>query len=141
MSGIEVTGIVLGAIPLLISALEHYAEGIHLIRRWLRYQRELKSLIRILRAEYTRFLGTCERVLYGLIPGTERRLLIEQTHSSRWKDPALERKLRERLRHAYMPYMESIDDMNEAIEDLRDRLKLNKSLQVSPGSENVRVAC
>ena len=132
MSGVEVTDIVLGAIPLLISALEHYTEGVHIIRRWFRYKRELKSLIRILRAEYSKFLSTCERVLYGLVPGPERRLFIEQPHSSRWKDRALDQKLRRRLQHAYTPYMESIDDMTEAIEDLRDGLKLDIDLQVSP---------
>ncbi|KAL8791112.1 MAG: hypothetical protein Q9195_006056 [Heterodermia aff. obscurata] len=139
MSGIEVTGIVLGAIPLLISALEHYAEGLHLIRRWLRYKRELKSLIRLLRAEHSRFLGTCERVLYGLVTVPERRLLIDQPGSSHWKDLALDQKLRQRLQHAYTPYMESIDDMTEAIEDLRDRLNLDVNLQVSLGAGNVRV--
>ena len=30
MSGIEVAGIVLGSIPLVISALEHYAEGVRI---------------------------------------------------------------------------------------------------------------
>ena len=83
MSSVEVTGIVLGAIPLLIAALEHYADGIHIIRRWFRYKRELKSLIRMLRAEYSKFLGTCERVLYGQIPAPEKRLLIEQFQSPR----------------------------------------------------------
>ena len=78
------------------------------------------------------FLSTCERVLYGLVPGPERRLFIEQPHSSRWKDRALDQKLRRRLQHAYTPYMESIDDMTEAIEDLRDGPKLDIDLQVSP---------
>jgi hypothetical protein len=32
MSGIEVAGLILGSIPLLISALEHYAEGVHTIK-------------------------------------------------------------------------------------------------------------
>ena len=137
MSGVEVTGIVLGAIPLLISALEHYAEGVHIIRRWLRYKRELKALIRMLRAEHSRFLGTCERVLYGLVPGPEKRLLIEQPHSSRWKDRVLDHKLRQRLQHAYTPYMECMDDMTEAIENLRAGLKLDINLQVSLVMEDV----
>lgn len=131
MSGVEVVGIVLGGIPLLISGLEHYAEGVSTIRRWFRYKRELKSLVRFLRAEYVRFLGTCERVLYGLVTGPEMRRMIEEPHSSRWKDQGLDHKLRRRLQQAYGPYIDCVDDMTLAIDKLKADLDLGIDSQVS----------
>jgi hypothetical protein len=35
MSGLEVVGVVLGSIPLIISALEHYADGVRNIKGFL----------------------------------------------------------------------------------------------------------
>jgi hypothetical protein len=29
MAGLEIAGVVLGSIPLIISALEHYSDGVH----------------------------------------------------------------------------------------------------------------
>lgn len=33
MSGFEIAGAVLGSLPLIISALEHYSDGVHIISR------------------------------------------------------------------------------------------------------------
>ena len=134
MSGIEVTGIVLGSVPLLISGLEHYAEGLNTIQRWLRYRRELKKLVRALRAEIVRFELTCVRVLHGLVSQlTEQEMitLLAQPQSLLWKDRDLEHKLRERLQQAYISYIEYVVDMNHAIEELRADLGLGPDLQVS----------
>jgi hypothetical protein len=37
-------GFMLGAIPLVISALKHSAKGVETIQKWWRYQKELSSL-------------------------------------------------------------------------------------------------
>jgi hypothetical protein len=68
VTGVETAGLILGSIPLIISALEHYAEGIETIGKWWRYKRELASLKRILGAEYDRFLNTLEELLAGIVP-------------------------------------------------------------------------
>lgn len=39
MSGVEAAGFMLAAIPLVISALEHYTEGVETIQKWWRYQK------------------------------------------------------------------------------------------------------
>ena len=101
------------------------------IRRLWNTKREIKSLIRILRAEHVSFLGTCRRVLYGLVPETQIDLLIDVPHSSRWKEQTLDRKLRQRLQRAYEPFIECMDDMTEALETLRADLKLDADSQVS----------
>ncbi|TID19423.1 hypothetical protein E6O75_ATG06761 [Venturia nashicola] len=51
MSGVEAAGLILAAIPLVISLGENYAEGFRTIKRWRKYDRELKSLCRRMRSE------------------------------------------------------------------------------------------
>ena len=70
----EAVGLVLGVIPLVISALEYYAEGVH--KRW-RYKRELSSLKRILDAEFVRYLNTCEELLSGIVPNATLAALLD----------------------------------------------------------------
>ena len=94
MSGIEIMGLVLASIPLLISGLKHYAKGVITIQRWFRYEKELRKLVRALRPEHIRILGTCELLLHGLVSGQDMRNLIQQPHSSRWKEQSLDQKLR-----------------------------------------------
>lgn len=48
----EVAGFILVALPLVISGLNHYADGVTTITKWWGYKRELKSLFRTLHAEY-----------------------------------------------------------------------------------------
>lgn len=68
MSGFEVTGVVLGSLPLIISAIEYYADLVQTVKRAIKYKTELKNLKRDLDAESTVFLDTLEHILDGLIP-------------------------------------------------------------------------
>jgi len=45
MSGIEIAGLVLGAIPLVISALEHYENSLDPTIAFIRWNRELSTAI------------------------------------------------------------------------------------------------
>src|SRR4051794_4057127 len=68
MSGFEVAGVVLGSLPLVISALEHYRDGLRSIQRWRKYERELQSLVRNLETERAKLQNVCEKLLVGLVP-------------------------------------------------------------------------
>lgn len=131
MSGVEAAGFVLGAIPLVISALEHYAEGVSTIHKWWRYKRELASLKRILDAEYVRYLNTCEELLSGIIPDTTLAALLDFPGGPAWQDPEIERKLRSRLRTSFGSYLNTLNDMNEVIEILKSKLELDPNGKVS----------
>lgn len=45
MSGLEVAGVVLGALPLVISALEHYANRVASFKRYRKYRIQFQGLI------------------------------------------------------------------------------------------------
>jgi hypothetical protein len=131
MSGIEVAGILLGVIPLVISALEHYAEGISTIHKWWRYKRELASLKRILDAEYVRYLNTCEELLSGIVPDATLAALLDFPGGPGWQDSEIERKLRSRLRTSFTSYLNTVTDMNDVMEILMSKLELDPNGKAS----------
>ena len=120
----EAAGLVLAVNPLIISALEHYAEGVSTIHKWWKYKRDLNSLVRVLDAEYARFLGTCEKLLHDLVTTTELKFLIDHPGGPLWKDKSLDNKLKMRLQSSYSPYLRSIDDMTDAVKELESKLGL-----------------
>jgi hypothetical protein len=124
MSGVEVAGLVLGAIPLLVSGLESYIKGVATIKRYFKYKNELKSLLRTLTTEYDIFRNSCEMLLEGLVHAHKMTLLLKDPGGNLWKDPFIERKLKNRLQSSYVGYLQTVDDMELAVEEFKARLKL-----------------
>lgn len=129
-SGVEIAGIVLGSIPLVISALEHYAEGLGTIEKWWRYKRELASLKRILGAECDRFLNTLEELLAGLVPDGKLADLLNSPGGAGWADPDLNQKLQVRLRKSYGSYLDTVNDLNDVVSILKAKLELDPNGKV-----------
>lgn len=63
MSGIEIVGLLLGSVPLVISALEHYKEGIDVISDFRNYRSTLKSLKTKLSIQEELYRGTLKLLL------------------------------------------------------------------------------
>ncbi|KAH6681496.1 hypothetical protein B0J14DRAFT_530012 [Halenospora varia] len=127
VTGVETAGIILGSIPLIVSALEHYAEGISTIEKWWKYKRELASLKRVLGAEYDRFLNTLEELLAGIVPDATLAALLNTPGGVAWGDPELNRKLQTRLRKSYNSYLDTVNDLNEVVTILKSKLELDPS--------------
>lgn len=130
MSGLEIAGVVLGSIPLIISALEHYADGVRTIRRWGRYKYELKSLLGELRTEQTLFRNTTEMLLDGMTDSKLFEQLLNSPGGDLWHDPTLERKLMDRLHTSYDTYMDRLRDMADVIGGFQDRLGIDNTGKV-----------
>ena len=58
MSGLEVAGVILGGLPLVISALEHYTHGVNTAKRYWRFKSELRSLILEINTERSIFTSS-----------------------------------------------------------------------------------
>ena len=125
MSGVEAAGFVLAAIPLLISACEHYAEGVSTIRRWHSYKMELKRMRLSLDTEYVIFRDTCEKLLDGLVQSEDLEDLINDPGGIAWRDHDLGHRLAKRLQKSYHVYLGSVEEMTAAIKDVHDRLGLD----------------
>ena len=131
MSGIEIAGLVLGSVPLLISACEHYAEGLETIHRWWRFEREISATKRVLIAEQVILQGTCERLLDGLVSASQLEHLLENAGSEEWKDTDLDRKLKRRLGKSYGPFHACTLEMQKLVIALNEMLEVGTSSEVS----------
>ena len=127
MSGVEAAGFVLAAIPLLISACEHYVEGVSTIKRWHKYKNELKLMRLTLNTEYTIFRDTCEKLLDGLVQPEDLEALINDPGGIAWSDSGLGRRLKERLQDSYDVYMETVKQLTAAVKDVQDKLGLDEN--------------
>lgn len=131
MSGFEVLGVVLGTIPLVISALEHYQQGLHTIRRWHSYEAELQSLKRRLGIEKAIFVNTCEQLLSGIVCSVDHEKLIEEPFGELWAKPEIIDQVVLRLDHVFEPFRETLVAMNTALGEIKAKLGLDEQGEVS----------
>lgn len=131
MSGFEVVGVVLGVLPLVISALEHYEDGIAVFRRYYCYRQEIRKVVLILCTEQAELKNTCEQLLIDIVPAHQIVQLLGDSRNKLWEHPQTVRRLKARLRDSYDVYMERLQAMSMALEKLKSRLDLNESWQAS----------
>lgn len=136
-TAMEAIGLLLGSIPLVISVLEYYPEGIRIIKRSRRYKRELASIARRLRLESSILQNTCEKLLESFTTCEELEALIAEPGGPRWKDRDLDKRLRSFLGSSYTDYKESVDDMVQAKKELEILLRLNSNGKVNVASQTV----
>lgn len=130
MSGIEVVGIVLGTIPLLISAIEHYPDGVSAIQRWRRFQREHKLLVGSLRREQIKMKNMCEELLRGLVPDSQIELMINDPFGTQWHNHRINAKLKARLHDSLEVFQSTVTDIQTAVAELSRRLGITAQAQV-----------
>ena len=96
MSGVEALGFILAALPLLISAAEHYREGLQPFKEWKRYPLEVEAFSRDLEGQRCLFRNTCEALLRAILSeemGAETlEALLAEPGGEAWKDARFERK-------------------------------------------------
>src|ERR1700743_3522710 len=122
MSGIEITGLVLGAIPLVISALEHYEDIIGPAKAFVKFQGELDRAIRELRNQHTLFEQSIEVLLRPITTDQELSEMIDNTQSKLWQDVTIEEELRSHLGKAYPSYMRTVNDIQKIMIGIATKL-------------------
>ncbi|KAI1417941.1 hypothetical protein F5Y13DRAFT_150088 [Hypoxylon sp. FL1857] len=130
MSGIEVVGLVLGSIPLVISALEHYGDILQTINSWRFTAREIQSLTRRLGTQQAIFTNTCEHLLSGIVPATRLDAMIEEPFGPLWQDQDIKYKIELRLDRVMEHFRSTAKTMAEAVEQFKSRLDLDENGQV-----------
>ena len=142
MSGIEVVGVVLGAIPLLISGLEHYAEGADTIRRAYRAGREFRILKQKLDDENLLFRNTVTILLEECVDLQTQGALMDDVEGTMWKEPAVRKALETRLGDSYSSYIFHVENMRVSLEEFNNRLGITAQDQVYPiEDEKIPSAC
>jgi hypothetical protein len=126
MSGIEIAGLVLGAFPLLIYALESYREGAEVVGDWWQVERAYTKCKQDLKYHQLLFEGNIERFLLPLVvDDDELKQLMENPAGTAWEDPELEKKLQERLPKAYDTFLGVMVDINKLMESFKKALGVN----------------
>ncbi|RSL54798.1 hypothetical protein CEP54_009669 [Fusarium duplospermum] len=117
MSGIEVVGLVLGILPLAIEALKGYRAMLSRVRG---ADRDLKALIQDLETEQVRLQTTCEVLLDGIAPLSRIDDMVEKPFGPEWEQFSDD--IRERLWKGTDKFKEHAKEMQEAAEELREKL-------------------
>lgn len=127
MSGIEVAGLVLGALPLLISGMEHYRDGADRILDVVRYKAMIGDLVCYFDTATARFNLTCEKLLGSLtLSDAQFNELLETPGGEAWKQPFLEVQLSARLGRSYKAYSSTTIHLYKKINQLAGKLGLDK---------------
>ena len=128
MSGIEIAGLLLGAFPLLISALEHYRKSAKVLEDWWQIKREYKKCINELKVQEMAFQNNLEKFLLPLIvDDDEIATLMNDPGGIRWKEQELEKKLENRLPKSYNLFVDTIEEIRTVMDFLKDELGFSRA--------------
>ena len=130
MSGVEVAGLVLGALPILLAGLQFYAEGIAVTKRCWKYREEVNSLLDDLKAESSVYQNSIETILLGVVDARDVAEFLAKPGGDLWLAPSFERKLKKRLGTSYDAYLSTILKLCTTAETFKARLKLGDTGQV-----------
>lgn len=130
-TGIEVAGLVLGALPLVLAGLQSYADGIAVSRRFRMFDLEVKALKTDVMTENARYRNSIELLLIGLVHPRDMSAFLADAGGDLWKEEGFNQRLRERLGKSYDAYMSTVAQLHITIQALEDRLKLPKNNKVS----------
>ncbi|KAI1429728.1 hypothetical protein F5Y12DRAFT_709729 [Xylaria sp. FL1777] len=125
MSGVEAVGLVLGVIPLIISALEHYQDGKSAVSTWRRHVRVVQSLLRNLKTEHGKLYNTCETLLGGIVSPAKLEPMLNEPFGPLWQNEDTKERIERRLDHMHNTFQETVKDMLAIIEELKSNLGLN----------------
>ena len=125
MSGIEAAGLVLGAIPLLISAAEHYREGFEPLKEFWKFETEFQSFVEELEVQDKIFSNNIEKLIQPYVTDKEMHAIINDRNSM-IVNPQLERNVQKRLADSYKAYMSVVKKVNAIVTALQDQLGIKE---------------
>ena len=131
MAGVELIGVILASIPLVISAIEHYRDGLGPVTDYFRYDCTLKSFRIQLRIQQDIFQGTLKLLLLsGLSPHEVRDLFPDAGQHldiGLWGTPEINTKLHKRLGTKYDAFMDAVREMESVMRKLMKGLEIEVS--------------
>ncbi|ERF72611.1 hypothetical protein EPUS_08747 [Endocarpon pusillum Z07020] len=123
-SGIEVAGVVLAAIPLVISALETYENLLDPTKAFFKYGAELSRATRQLVNYYTSYEQSIRILLTPIADPQELHDMMENTDSELWKDNEIEQALQDRLGTSYRAYIRTVREIESTMTSIAEHLNI-----------------
>ncbi len=129
MSGAEIAGLLLACLPLAISALEHYRDGLDPLMDFLNYDRTLKSLRTRLRLQQVLYEGTLQRLLVSELSEAQASALFRNSEhhvdENLWGSKEIEEKLQRKLGDQYAMFIDVIGEMEVVMSKLMYKLDID----------------
>ncbi|KAK4033528.1 hypothetical protein C8A01DRAFT_49909 [Parachaetomium inaequale] len=126
MSGFEIAGVILGAFPILISALEGYREVAKRVGLWYSIRREHQKCKNEVNAQPVAFIGNLRRLLLTLAVDDARiSRLLADPGGDEWKDAELARRLQDRLQDSHDVLLGTIEDMRTTMGELKNEIMID----------------
>ncbi|KAF5651814.1 hypothetical protein F25303_3856 [Fusarium sp. NRRL 25303] len=137
MSGFEIAGIVLGSIPLLISAIEHYSDSLDRATAFFKWKDGLDSALREFWYQHSSFELTLRNILKDVASPSEIEEMMRDPHHELWKSRDLSQALQEMLKFAYRPYISTIKDMHACMKRLANHLDIDRDVGTADDLEAI----
>ena len=123
----EIAGIVLGAVPLLISALEHYEDFVEPTVAFFRWKGQLSMVTRRLLMGHTAYEQNMRLLLKQAVSNEDFADMIDNPQSDLWKTNALVQDLQSQLGHAYPSSMSTIQEIADIMVCIAANLNIEGS--------------
>lgn len=119
----ETAGVVLAALPLLINGLTGMARAAETFDKLRKPSKEIGRYARKLKRELTLYESTLTELLEGLVStDDERQEMMLDAESDLWMK--YDTALRQRLGHSYESFLDTIEEIEDELKALVDKLKL-----------------
>jgi hypothetical protein len=127
MSGFEATGVVLGVLPLIISAIENYEKIIDPIVIYRSYSKALKTFTTELNVQRDIFQNECIWILSRFVSGHElEEMLKDPSHQLReniQKDRSLDRNVSRTIGPSYRQILDILQLIKSSLDDIYEETK------------------
>ena len=131
MSGFEIAGIVLGALPVAIMALQLGNEAVESHKRLFGYKAVAARYLTVFEAEATIFKNTLTFMLQDITSAIELEELLKTQEASTWRDEKFIQRLKDkRLGDDYQVVMNIIHAIHETLEKFLHHLGGRTDLRV-----------
>ncbi len=129
MSGFEVAGVVLGAFPLVLSALEKYREIATRLGLWGKVRLEYKKWRDDLDFHQILFTRQLKQLLLPLVADDDKiRELLSSPGGDSWKDQSISNLLEERLGDSHQLYLQYINGIERVMGEISQELSIDSRL-------------
>ncbi|KAK3991453.1 hypothetical protein QBC44DRAFT_392949 [Cladorrhinum sp. PSN332] len=126
MSGFEIAGVVLGAFPILISALEGYRDVARRVGLWYNIRQEYQKCRNEVNAQRVAFIGNLRRLLLPLsVDDVTVSRMLDAPGSDEWKSIPITSQLQGHLRDSYDVFLETIQEMQKATAELQEEMVMD----------------
>lgn len=137
MSGVEIVGVLLGAFPLLIKALNSYPNGARTAREWNRFRIAIDEYIDTLSTQKVIFWDRVVQLLDGIVPPADLDNLYRGGGTVSYMDSVISSEVLEKRLGAekYYLFVKHSKRMAESLGQIERLLRINKDGEVCAESK------